>query len=157
MDISKLNLLWNKHWKKLEEEGIKGTKLPGMSAERTVMNIQCPFCTKCDWKSFPDNTSAYDLQCNACFRYYQVKAKKNLVPSILKRELCVMGTTFQTTYDSIGYVCYIIVSYNNKENIRNVYVVDASAVSNESVKKWNTKPLCTLIFKKGAYTKLRMI
>jgi hypothetical protein len=157
MDATILNTLWQKTWAHLESTNVKGTKLPGMAAEKVITHIDCPFCGKRDWTSFPDNTPGYDVQCNACLRYYQVKAKENLKPSRVRKELRVMGTTYQTAHDVIGYVCYIMFSYASNSKIRNIYIVDASDVSDENIIRWNTKPMCTIIFKKGTYRKLRFL
>lgn len=151
-----LNNLWGSIWKQLENENITGTQLPGMSAERIAAKITCPFCLKHDWKTFPYNTSAYDLQCMACFRYYQIKANKNLRPRVGSKDLIVMGATYTTTRDSVGYICYILISYTNETTIRNIYIVDANNVSHTDIVQRGNSPHCNIVFKKGMYRKLKL-
>jgi len=108
------------------------------------------------WQSFPGNESCYDLQCKECRAYWQVKAKKDLKPSRTTKHLKVLGTTFQTTRDVVGYVNYIIFSYTTTRTIRNIYIVKASAMSTDFVLPMTDSKLCQIQFEKGTYRKIRM-
>ena len=119
--------------------------------------MSCPLCRKCDWLNFPGNESCYDLQCSECKSYWQVKAKKNLKPSRATKHLKVLGTTYKTTLDSIGYVNYILFSYTELRLIRNIYIIKASDMSADVLIPMATSKLCRIHFKKGTYRKIRML
>ena len=157
MNRDKISKLFQTEWQNLENAGVHGTKLPGGSAEFLLTCMSCPLCRKCDWLNFPGNESCYDLQCSECKSYWQVKAKKNLKPSRATKHLKVLGTTYKTTLDSIGYVNYILFSYTELRLIRNIYIIKASDMSADVLIPMATSKLCRIHFKKGTYRKIRML
>jgi len=157
MDRDEISAIFQTEWKNLEEAGVHGTKLPGRAAEFLTMCISCPICRNHDWQSFPDNESCYDLQCRECKAYWQVKAKKDLQPSRASKHLKVLGTTYETTRNAVGYVNYIIFSYTVSQTIRNIYIIKASAMFRDFVLPLTDSKLCQIQFEQGTYRKISMV
>lgn len=157
--MESLNDRWADCWKEAYDEGRRLTKLPGCAAEKLITNLSCPKCKGLDWKTYHDSQPVYDLKCRCCKQKFQVKASKELRPQKKNdRDLVIQGTTYRTTYNSVGKVGYIIVSYINSEIVRKIYYVKAENVTHDNIKASNPvivrgikHTFCTLRFTKDMY------
>ena len=161
--MCELNQCWSKCIQKMYEEGKIGTKLQGGAAEHLLTCMSCPVCDGEKWRTYPDNQPAFDVSCLTCHSKFQIKASKGLKPSMEKKELVVLGTTYHIAKENAGNIGFILVSYRDDESIRKLYYVKAEQVRAENIFPFESKKdgkvytYCTIRFQKGTYKGLPIL
>ena len=162
--MEQLNHCWTKCIQTVCEEGKVGTKVPGGAAEHLITCMSCPVCGGENWQTYPDNHPAFDLSCRVCESKFQIKASKGLQPTLKKKELVVLGTTYRTAKEHAGTIGFLLVSYRNDASIRKLYYVKAEKVCAEHIypfesvqKDGSSYTYCTIRFPKGSYKGLPVL